>query len=108
MKTKLVFKLESEPQGYGLKFSPKCKIDVVEQKGIVYLDYDKRHPVGTFENLRNDGENITADVTVFENMKEVEHRFDYSIEGSILKKNEADECEEAKIFGVAVTMPPRD
>jgi hypothetical protein len=108
MKTKLVFKLEHEPKGYGHIFSPKCKIDVVEEKGIVYLDYNKRTPVGTFENLKNDGENITADVTIFENLQDVEHRFEYSVEGSILKKNESNECEEAKIFGVSASMPPRD
>jgi hypothetical protein len=108
MKTELVFRLENEPAGYGNKFSPNCKIDIKNTKGVLYLDYSKRHPVGMFENLRSTGELILADVEIFQNFKEVEHRFEYAIEGNILKKNDQNECEEVQINSVGVLMPPKD
>jgi hypothetical protein len=106
--TELVFKLEKEPKGYKHSFAPNCKVNVPNTKGIVYLDYDRRHAVGTFENLRTDGEVVTADITIFEKMKVIEERFEYAIEGDIIKTNDDQMVEEVSIKGVAVTMPARD
>ena len=108
MKTELVFRLEKEPNGYRQIFSSKCKIKIVNTKGILYLDYNKRHPVGSFENLRNSGELIIADIEIWQNFKLLEDRFEYAIEGSITKKNKQNECEEVEIKSVAALMPPKD
>ena len=107
MKTELVFKLEREPQGYGVIFSPNCKINIVNTKGVLYLDYNKRHPVGMFENLRQQGELLMADVEIFENVQSVEHRFEYAIQGDA-KRNENDECIQAEIYSVSALMPSKD
>lgn len=108
MKTQLVFKLEKQPQDYNQMFAPNCKVNISNTKGIIYLDYDRRHAVGAFENLQTNGEIVTADITIFEKMKIIEHRFEYSIEGDIVKKNDDQLIEEISITGVAVTMPSRN
>ena len=108
MKTELVFKLEKEPKGYGQRFVPGCKVTVKNTKGIMYLDYSNRHPVGTFENLRCDGEQVLADVELFEKFRNLEHRFEYAISGSVKEKNNDGECNEVQIEAVAVLMPAKD
>ena len=105
MKTELIFKIEKEPVGYGQQFSPNCKIHISRDKGILYLDYQRRHPVGSFQNLRTNGDLVLADIEIFQNFKDIEYRFEYAIDGAIVKKNEKNECEEVEIHSITALMP---
>lgn len=107
MKTELVFKLSREPDGYGQLFAPDCVVNVVNTKGILYLEYNSRHPVGSFENLRCDGENILADIEIFEHFKNIEHRFDYAIGGHVAKQENA-EAKMVLVHSVGALMKTKD
>ena len=93
MKTQLVFKLEKEPKGFGQVFTQDCDIKIKNTEGLLYLNYEKRSErvVGSYKNLRKDGENILADVELFEKLRVIEDRIDYSIEGAISRKNDKGE-----------------
>lgn len=106
MKTELVFKLEKEPNGFNQIFSPNCKIKINKPEGLLYLNYEHRpeRVIGYYENLRQDGEVFLADIKLFDNMKVIEHRFEYAIEGYIMKKNEQNEVESIEIKGVSALM----
>lgn len=106
MKTELVFKLEKEPVGYGQVFSPNCKIKIEKTEGTTYLNYENRseRAVGYFKNLRQEGELLLAEVCLYENLKSIEDRIEYAIEGAVIKKNEAGEVESVRIYGVAALM----
>lgn len=108
MKTRMVFKLEKESKDYGQKFAPDCKINISKPNGIVYLDSNDRHPVGRFSDLSTNGEIVTAEIDIKEDLKGFEDRFQFSVEGFVNKKNEAQECVEITVVGVAADMPPRD
>lgn len=106
MKTELVFKLEKEPAGFGQVFSPNCKVKIDNKDGQVYLNYEHRieRVVGSYTNLRQEGEVILADVEVFGKLKGLEDRIEYAIEGSIIQKNEKGEVESIRIKGVGALM----
>lgn len=106
MKTELVFKLEKEPSGYGKVFAPNCQVKIARTEGLMFLNYENRteRAMGHFKNLRQEGELILADVELFENVKNLEDRFEYAIDGAILKKNENEEVLSVTIKGVAVLM----
>jgi hypothetical protein len=105
MKTKLVFKLERSPEGFGQIFSPNCNIEIINNKGFVYLNYEKRNSriMGHFDNLRKEGEVIVADITLFERHIPIEHRLEYAIEGFIVSKNDK-EVTSLKISGIGALM----
>lgn len=105
-KTQLVFKLEQKPDGYGQVFSQNCKITIERTDGPLYLNYDKRQQrvMGFFNNLRQEGEAIIADIRLLDTMMPIEDRLEYAIEGAISKRNEKDEAEEVKIKGVSALM----
>lgn len=106
MKTQLVFKLESKPDGMNQAFAPNCKIDIKKTEGEVYLNYENRPEriVGFYKNLRQEGELILADIRLHEQAQTVEDRLEYSIEGSVLSKNEKDEATSVVIIRPAVIM----
>ena len=106
MKTQLVFKLEKEPAGFGQVFAPNCSVKIKKSEGHLYLNYEKRaeRVVGFYKNLRQEGENILADVEIFEKLKPVENRFEYSIEGAILEKNTNDEVTSIEVQGIGALM----
>jgi hypothetical protein len=106
-KTELVFKLEGEPNGYGQKFAPNCKVDIKADNGFVYLDYNNKYLMGAFQNLRQEGEVLLADITLFEHHEVISHRLEYSIAGS-MKKNDDGECTHLTVTGVGALMPPKD
>lgn len=109
MKTELVFKLEKEPKGFGQVFTQDCDIKIKKTEGIFYLNYEKRseRAVGSYKNLRKEGENILADVELFEKLLVIENRIDYAIEGAISLKNSKGEVEAIEIHGVGALMDNR-
>lgn len=109
METKLVFKLEKEPAGFGQVFAQNCDIKIKKTEGILYLNYEKRseRAVGSYKNLRQEGENIVADVQLFEKLRVIESRIDYSIEGAISQKNSKGEVEAIEVHGVGALMDNR-
>lgn len=106
MKTKLVFKLEKEPAGFSQVLSEKCKVKIKNTEGLLYLNYEKRaeRVVGSYKNLRQEGELILADVELKDQLKTIEGRFEYAIEGSVLAKNDNGEAEEIEVRGVGALM----
>jgi len=106
METKLVFKLEKEPAGFGQVFAQNCDVKIKNTEGLLYLNYEKRaeRVVGSYKNLRKEGENILADVELFEKLRVIENRIDYSIEGAISQKNEKGEIEAIEVRGVGALM----
>lgn len=108
MKTQLVFKLEKQPLGYGQTFAPDCKVKILNTKGHVYLDYNRKWIMGSFENLRQEGEIILADVELFKNNEVIEHRLEYAVEGAYLDKNDKGEITSIAVKGVGALMPPTD
>jgi len=106
MKTEIVFKLEKNPDGFNQTFSPNCKVNISSPDGVLYLNYEKRaeRVVGFYKNLRQEGEVILADVELHNQVKLVEDRIEYAIEGSIVKKNENNEVEEVNVKGVGALM----
>lgn len=108
MKTELVFKLERSPDGYGTVFAHNCRVDVKSTKGQIYLDNNSRHPIGSYENLRLEGEVLLADIKVYDKMLPIEERFDYSIVGKVISTNENKECTALEVTGVGALMPNID
>lgn len=106
MKTKLVFKLEKEPAGFSQVLSDKCEVKIKNREGLLYLNYEKRteRVVGQYKNLRQEGELILADVELKDQLKSIEDRFEYSIEGAVLKKNEKGEADVIEVRGVGALM----
>lgn len=106
MKTQLVFKLEKNPEGFSQTLAADCKVKIDRTEGIMYLNYENRveRAVGRYANLRQEGENILADVELFEKLQPIEERLEYSIEGSVMAKNENDEAKSIRIKGVAALM----
>lgn len=106
METKLIFKMEKNPEGFNVTLAPDCKIKIVKEEGQLYLNYEKRAEriVGHFKNLRQEGESILAEVNLLRHAKDVESRFEYAIEGAILNKNEAGEADLIEVRGVAAIM----
>lgn len=106
MKDQIVFKLEKEPNGFSQVFAPDCKIDIKNKEGLLYLNYEKRaqRVVGSYKNLRQEGEVILADVELRGDLTPVEHRITYSIEGDVVKKNDNNEAISIVIQGVGALM----
>ena len=106
MKTELVFKLEKEPKGFGQVFAQNCNVKIKNTYGLLYLNYEKRaeRVVGSYKNLRQEGELILADVELFEKLRVIENRLEYAIEGAISRKNEKGEVEAIEIRGVGALM----
>lgn len=106
MKTELIFKLEKEPAGFGQVFDSNCSVKIKKTEGNLYLNYEKRAEriVGSYKNLRQEGENILADVEIFDKLKVLESRLEYSIEGAILEKNENGEVKSIEVNSVAALM----
>ena len=109
METKLVFKLEKEPAGFGQVFAQNCDVKIKNTEGLLYLNYEKRSErvVGSYKNLRKDGENILADVEIFEKLRVIESRINYAIEGAISRKNDKGEVEAIEVQGVGALMDNR-
>lgn len=107
MKNQKVFKLEQQPDGFGQTFSPNCEITIEKTEGQLYLNYENRNEriVGHYKNLRREGEVFLADIDLFDHMKPIEGRLEFSIEGSVLKKNEKGEAESVVIKRAAALMP---
>lgn len=91
MKTKLIFKLEGEPEGFNAKLSPDCKVKITNKKGPLILNYENRRIVGSYDNLRLEGEVILADIELNDDLKLMEDRFQYSISGKVLDHNDKNE-----------------
>lgn len=106
MKTQIVFKLEKEPDGFGQVFAPDCKIDIKNKEGLLYLNYEKRtqRVVGSYKNLRQEGEVILADVELRGDLTPIEHRIGYAIEGAVVKKNNNNEATSIVVKGVGALM----
>lgn len=106
MKTELVFKLEKEPTGFGQVFAQNCKVKIKNTEGLLYLNYEKRpeRVVGSYKNLRQEGEMILADVQLFEKLRVIEDRIEYAIEGAISQKNDKGEVEAIEVKGVGALM----
>lgn len=104
-KTQLVFKLEKEPAGFGQVFVPNCEVKIKNTEGLLYLNYEKRAEriVGSYKNLRQEGEMILADVQLIESLTTIENRFDYAIEGT-MKKNDKGEVTSIEVRGVGALM----
>lgn len=106
MATEIVFKLEQNPDGFTQALAPDCKVKIKKTYGYLYLNYEKRESriVGTYVNLRLEGENVLADVKLFDKYQSLESRFGYSIEGEIAKKNDKNEVEDIVVTGVGAIM----
>lgn len=106
MKTELVFKLEREPQGFNQVFAQGCKVNIKNPDGVLYLNYEKRpeRVVGFYKNLRQEGELFLADIELHHQVKVVEDRFEYAIEGAVLSKNDKGEAELVDVKGVSAIM----
>lgn len=106
MSTKLVFKLEKEPDGFNQVFAQNCKFKINSVDGLLYLNYEKRpeRVVGFYKNLRQDGEIFIADIRLHEQVKTVEDRLEYAIEGKIVSKNKNGEVESVEITGLGAIM----
>jgi hypothetical protein len=106
MKTQRVFKLEQAPDGFSQIFSPNCKITIEKTEGQLYLNYENRNEriVGHYKNLRREGEVFLADIELFDHLKPIENRFEFSIEGSVTSKNDKGEAESVVIKRAAALM----
>lgn len=106
MKTELIFKLENKMEGFNKTFAPNCKIDIQNKSGNLYLNYENRieRIVGKYENMRAEGETVLADISLFENLKVIEDRIEFSIEGSVVNTNEKEEVDHISIARPAVIM----
>ena len=107
MKTKMVFKMEKNPKGYNKTFAPDCKIVILNDMGHIFLDYDCRHTLGEYKNMRQDGETIVADVTLNETGEILQHRLDYGISAKVVA-NEKGECSLIEVYGLSALMLPND
>lgn len=105
-KTQLVFKLEKEPVGFGQVFTQNCEVKIKRTDGPLYLNYEKRAEriVGSYKNLRQEGEMILADIQLAKSLAPIENRFEYAIEGAVIKKNNNGEVESIEISGVGAIM----
>lgn len=105
-KTQLVFKLEKEPNGFNQVFAPNCEVKIKNTDGVLYLNYEKRaeRVVGSYKNLRQEGEMILADVQLIESLTSIEDRIEYAIEGAVIKKNDNGEAESIEVRGVGALM----
>jgi hypothetical protein len=105
-KTELVFKLEKNPEGFSQVLAQNCEVKIKNSEGLLYLNYEHRpeRVVGSYKNLRQEGELILADVRLIESLTPIEDRIEFSIEGSVLKKNEAGEAEAIEVKGVGALM----
>lgn len=105
-KTQLVFKLEKKPAGFSQVLAEGCKVVIEKTSGPLYLNYEKRpeRVVGFYDNLRQEGELILADIRLVESLTPIEPRLDFSIEGSVSKHNDEGEAEAIKIVGVSALM----
>lgn len=97
MKTKIVFRLEHEPAGYGYKFAIDCDFVIRNPEGFVHLDADYREVIGSYTNMRRDGEVLVADIELFGHTKETFKSMDYSIAGHVLKRNEKGEVSQCRV-----------
>lgn len=106
MKTKLVFKMQKNVDGFTQSFAPNCKVSIKSTEGPLYLNYEKRpeRVVGFYKNLRQEGEVILADIRLHEQVAKVEDRLDYSIEGVVLQKNDGGDAESIEVRGVSAIM----
>lgn len=106
MKTELIFKLEKNPNGFNEVFAPNCEVKIKNREGLLYLNYEKRAQriVGSYKNLRQEGEVILADVKLVQSIVSIESRFEFSIEGSVIKHNDSGEVELLEVSGVAAIM----
>jgi hypothetical protein len=107
MSTQIVFKFE-ETDSYGTKFAKDCNVSIKEHQGIVFLENNQSHPIGFYSNLRQEGETLVADIKIFEKMKPIENRFDYSIAGFVVSTNEHKESTEVVVLSVAASMNEKD
>jgi len=106
MTTQLVFKMEKNPDGYNQTFAPNCKVKIEKTEGQLYLNYEKRAEriVGSYSNLRQEGELILADIKLLPHAEQVESRFEYAIEGGILNRNSNGDVDSIKVKGVSAIM----
>lgn len=102
MTTKAVFRPEHEPFGYGRKFAIDCRYDIKSQNGLILWDNNPRYAVGTFSNLRREGEVFVADVKMFEHAEIPEGELDFSISGHFLGFNENNEASHVRISCISV------
>lgn len=108
MKTKLVFKFEKEPVGFGQVFSQNCKFILRNTNGSLSVDYKRNIEccIGSYENLRQEGELIFADIFLMEKYSSMEDNLEYTVEGRVLARNFKKEVEEVEIVGVtAIPIP---
>lgn len=108
MAEKIVFKLEKNPKGHTQSFAENCEIQIAKTKGILFLHFNHSWPIGSFDNLRRDGDTVLADVEIFKNHKIYEDRFEYAISGTVLESNEEGEAKSVRIDGVSALMPETD
>lgn len=106
MKTEIVFKLEKTPVGFNQVLAPNCQVKIGNTSGTMYLNYEYRteRAVGRYENLRREGEQILADVELFDKLKVIEDRIEYAIAGAVISKNSEGEAELILIASVAALM----
>lgn len=110
MKNQVVFKIEKNPPGFNVFLAPDCEIKIITSAGLLYLNYEQRQEraVGSYKNLRREGDTILADVELFKNFQDLEERFDYSISGAVVGKNDFDEASSIVIQGVGALMENKD
>jgi hypothetical protein len=106
MSTELVFKLEKNPEGFDYTFASDCKIEIRNTEGNLYLNYENRieRIVGSFKNMRTEGECILAEVKLFENLEPIKHRLEFAIDGAILSQNSNGEVDHIVANRPAVIM----
>lgn len=104
-KTQLVFKLEKNPDGFSYMFAEDCKFTIEKTDGPLYLNYEKRpeRVVGFYNNLRQEGDLLLADIRLVESLTPIEERLEFSIEGAV-QKNDQNEVKSVKVVGVSAIM----
>lgn len=104
--TELIFKLEKNLEGFSFTFAPNCKIEIANTEGNLYLNYENRieRIVGSFKNMRTEGECILADVKLFENLEPIKERLEFAIDGAVLSQNANGEVDHIVANRPAVIM----
>ena len=62
MENKIWFKLQKYSNGLVIELDPKWKIELKTNDGYLFVDYNPRYPVGSFKNLKQEGDNLFVEI----------------------------------------------